>query len=335
MESARKKPDDDKLPPPAADATVVGPMAVRLPTERRHASLIVVQGAEIGREYRIRRVESILGRDEGVALRFPDERVSRQHVRITIKRRFDGSTDIVVKDLDSRNGTWVNGKRIKGSVTLADGDKLQIGDTILKFILQDDLDARFHEEVRYRVAYDQLTGLLNKESFDAALDSELRRCSRHQLPLVVLMMDLDRFKLVNDTHGHLMGSFVLREIGRLLKDNFRATDVAARYGGEEFVAYLAESPVSEGRAVADRIRGAIEKHRFSRKMENGVTLNIDVTISIGVAQFPVHGTTANELIAAGDQALYRAKAEGRNRVCVALASDDGCPHDTAPDTGDA
>jgi diguanylate cyclase (GGDEF)-like protein len=292
-------------------------MAIRPPTERRHASLIVVQGSEIGREYRIRRVESVLGRDESAGLRFPDERVSRQHVRIQLKRRHDGSTDFVIRDLDSRNGTWVNGKRIKGSTCLADGDKVQIGDTVLKFILQDDLDAKFHEEVRYRVANDQLTGLLNKESFDVALDSELRRCARHQLPLCVLMMDLDRFKSVNDAHGHLMGSFVIREVGRLLKENFRTTDVAARYGGEEFVAYLAESPVSEGRAVAERIRAAIEKHRFSRKMENGVMLNIAVTISIGVSQFPLHGTTANELIATGDQALYRAKGAGRNRVCVA------------------
>jgi len=324
MENARKKPsDDDHLPPPGSDATRVGPFAVRPPTERRHASLIVVQGSEIGREYRIRRLDSILGRDEGVVLKFPDERVSRQHARIQIKRRPDASTDVVIRDLDSRNGTWVNGKRIKGSTTLADGDKVQIGDTVLKFIMQDDLDAKFHEEVRYRVAYDQLTGLLNKESFDAALDSELRRCARHQLTLSVLMLDLDRFKCVNDTHGHLMGSFVIREVGRLLKDNFRTTDVAARYGGEEFVAYLAESPATEGGVVAQRIRAAIESHAFTRIMENGARLTIPITISIGVAQFPTHGTTADQLIAAADKALYRAKEAGRNRVCVAV--DDSQP----------
>ena len=238
-----------------------------------------------------------------------------------IKRRPDGSTDFVIRDLDSRNGTWVNGKKIKGCITLADGDKVQIGDTVLKFILQDDLDAKFHEEVRYRVAYDQLTGLLNKESFDVALDSELRRCARHELPMCVLMMDLDRFKSVNDTHGHLMGSFVIREVGRLIKENFRTTDVAARYGGEEFVAYLVESPASEGRAVAQRIRAAIESHLFTRSMENGTVLTIPVTISIGVAEFPTHGVTGNQLIAAADQALYRAKEEGRNRVCVAAGGE--------------
>ncbi|HEX7878936.1 MAG TPA: GGDEF domain-containing protein [Candidatus Eisenbacteria bacterium] len=277
----------------------------------------MVEGTEIGREYRIRRLESVIGRDEGVGLKFPDDRVSRQHARVMIKRRPDATTDIVVQDLESRNGTWVNGKRIKGCVTLADGDKLQFGDTVLKFILQDDLDAKFHEEVRYRVAYDQLTGLLNKESFDVALDSELRRCARHQLTLSVLMMDLDRFKSVNDSHGHLMGSFVIREVGRLLKDNFRTTDVASRYGGEEFVAYLAESPLSEGSTVAQRIRHSIESHAFTRIMENGARLTIPVTISIGVSQFPTHGTTADQLVAAADQALYRAKEEGRNRVCVA------------------
>ena len=318
MGHPRKKSDDrNELPPPPADATRVGRQAIQPPAERRHASLIVVQGAELGREYRIRRVESIVGRDQGVELRFADERVSRQHVLITLKRRPDGNRDVVIRDMDSSNGTWVNGKQIRGNTTLAEGDKVQIGDTVLKFILQDDLDARFHEEVRYRVAYDQLTGLLNKESFDAALDSELRRCARHDLPITVLMLDLDRLKSINDAHGHLVGSFVIREVGRVLRNSFRTTDVAARYGGEEYVAYLAESTIAESLVVAERIRAAVERHPFSRPMESGELLTVPVTISIGVSQYPVHGATAGELIAAADRALYRAKNEGRNRVIVA------------------
>jgi diguanylate cyclase (GGDEF)-like protein len=285
--------------------------------EKRHASLIVVQGAEIGREYRLRRSGSILGRDEGAGLRILDEKVSRHHALLSIIPREDGGApDIRIRDLGSTNRTHVNGVSIDETL-LRDGDKIQVGDTILKFVLQDDLDARFHEEVRNRIAYDQLTGLLNKESLFLALDAELKRCERHGFPLSILMMDLDRFKSVNDTHGHLMGSFVLAEVGRIINEKFRRTDVSARYGGEEFLAYLAEIPIGEAQLAAERIREALEHHVFTRRMESGGDLSIKVTISIGVSVSPKHGRTRDELIAAADRALYRAKSEGRNRVCVA------------------
>lgn len=298
------------------DSTIVGRGSIVRPRDRRTASLIVVQGAEIGREYRLLRSEAILGRDPEATLRVLDDGVSRQHARIVVRRDTGPAPEVVVRDLQSTNGTWLNGATVE-EAPLVEGDKLQVGDTVLKFVLQDELDARFHEEVRYRIAYDQLTGLLQKESLFLALDAELRRCERYTLPLSLLMMDLDRFKAVNDTHGHLMGSFVLAGLGRILNENLRRTDVAARYGGEEFVAYLAEVPAIEALFVAERIRAALEAHRFTRTMESGEILSLQVTISIGVAEFPGHGTTREALIAAADQALYRAKTEGRNRVTTA------------------
>ena len=316
-DSAARAPSPDENPADrSGDSTVVGPVRTPCGRERRHASFIVVQGTEIGREYRFRKVELILGRGDDAALRIPDERVSRHHARIVSLHDPTGVPEFVIHDLDSRNGTWVNGQSVRQAL-LEEGDKVQVGDTVLKFVRQDDLDARFQEEVRYRIAYDQLTGLLNKESLYVALDSELRRCVRHERPLSILMMDLDRFKSVNDTHGHLMGSFVLAELGRLLTRRFRSTDVAARYGGEEFVAYLAELPLEEALQVAGRIREAVESHRFSRTRTTGAEQSLQITISIGVSESPRHGTTREELIAAADQALYRAKAEGRNRVCPA------------------
>jgi diguanylate cyclase (GGDEF)-like protein len=321
MSERRDLSDESGIPkPPTSTArgqTVIGPFAVLAQMEKRHASLIVVQGAEIGREYRLRRTESIVGREEGVGIRVLDERVSRHHALLSIIPRTDGGIpDIRIKDLGSTNRTYVNGETI-GEKLLRDGDKIQVGDTVLKFVLQDDVDARFHEEVRNRIVYDQLTGLLNKESLYLALESELRRCLSHGLPLSILMMDLDHFKLVNDTHGHLMGSFVLAEVGRIISEKLRSTDVSARYGGEEFLAYLAEIPIGEAGLVAERIRQAMEAHAFTRTMESGSELTISVTISIGVSVFPEHGRTRDELIAAADQALYRAKGEGRNRVCLA------------------
>jgi diguanylate cyclase (GGDEF)-like protein len=192
-----------------------------------------------------------------------------------------------------------------------DGDEIQIGDTVLKFVVLDDVEARFHAEVRNRITYDQLTGLLTKESLYLAIEHELARCRRYGLPLAVLMMDLDRFKSVNDTHGHLMGSHVLSEVGRLIRESIRAADVSARYGGEEFVSYLAETPLAGARQAAERVRAAIEGHPFTL---DGVTIR--VTISIGVAVCPEHGRDLKTLVARADKALYRAKESGRNRVCA-------------------
>ena len=125
------------------------------------------------------------------------------------------------------------------------------------------------------------------------------------------MMDLDHFKSVNDTHGHLMGSHVLAEVGRLIRDSIRTVDVSARYGGEEFVSYLPEAFLAGAHQVAERVRRAIESHSFSL---DGRTIR--VTISIGIALFPEHGREINTLVARADKALYRAKESGRNRVCV-------------------
>ena len=134
------------------------------------------------------------------------------------------------------------------------------------------------------------------------------RAERYSHPLAVLMMDLDHFKQVNDTHGHLVGSHCLSEVGRLIRETTRSVDVNGRYGGEEFISYLPETGFDEAMIVAERIREAIG----SRWMRYHDTL-YQVRISIGVAYFPAHGRTLEALIHAADLALYRAKSRGRNR----------------------
>jgi diguanylate cyclase (GGDEF)-like protein len=278
---------------------------------RHHASLVVMQGAEIGRDFRLRRGTMVIGRGLDADIRLPDDLASRRHARVEFAwNPIDETVAFVIVDLQSTNHTFVNSRPID-RIELKSGDTIQIGDTVLKFVLLDDIEVKFHAEVRNRIQIDQLTGLLTKESLYFALDVELKRCLQYTVPLAVLMMDLDYFKQVNDTYGHLMGSHVLTESGGIIARSIRGADVAARYGGEEFVAYLPETDGAGAMQVAERIRGNIESAAFTL---DGRTARI--TISTGIALFPAHGRTLRELVARADRALYRAKEEGRNRICL-------------------
>jgi diguanylate cyclase (GGDEF)-like protein len=288
---------------------------IRMPTladdpnrGKRHAALIVLKGEEIGRDFRLRKNRMVIGRSPEVDICLPDDGASREHAAIDYR---GDETAFMLIDLESTNHTFVNSEPV-ASVELRDGDKIQIGDTILKYVVLDDVEASFHAEIRDRISYDQLTGLLTKESLYIAFGRELERCLRYKLPLSVLMMDLDRFKSVNDGHGHLMGSHVLAEVGRIIRQSIRSADVSARYGGEEFVTYLAETDTAGAELAAQRIRRAIEAHPF---VLDDVSLR--VTISIGIATAPADGKSIKELVGEADRALYLAKETGRNRVCIA------------------
>ncbi len=278
---------------------------------KSYASLIVLRGAEIGRDFRLRKPSTIVGRSAEVDIRVLDDRASREHARIDRSWDQQNGTSFVITDLESTNRTLVNSRPVK-RIELNDGDKIQMGETVLKFVILDDIEATFHAEIRDRITYDQLTGLLTKESLYLALEMELRRCRLYESPLAVMMMDLDFFKLVNDGNGHLMGSHVLAEVGRIIRDSIRDADVSARYGGEEFITYLAETDADAALLAAERVRAAIETHSFTLD-----AVTIGVTISIGVAHAPLHGYDMKSVIGAADRALYRAKARGRNRVCAA------------------
>ena len=171
-------------------------------------------------------------------------------------------------------------------------------------------------ELRQEASVDAKTGLYNARHLRSALDAEIDRAIRYQRPLTLLVADLDFLRKVNNTYGHLAGDAVLAGIGEVLNEQLRTTDLAARFGGEEFVVVLPETPPSRGVQVAERIRRAVAEHAFER----GRGLDpIYVTVSIGLASFPADATTADELLNAADEAVYKAKAEGRN--CVIVATD--------------
>ncbi|OFV83945.1 MAG: hypothetical protein A2W26_00835 [Acidobacteria bacterium RBG_16_64_8] len=158
---------------------------------------------------------------------------------------------------------------------------------------------------------DGLTGLYNHRTFYSILGREITRAQRFKHPLSLLMLDIDHFKRVNDTYGHQAGDEILRGLSTVTGQLARSVDSVCRYGGEEISIVLPETALEGAAKAAERIRSAVEQHPF----EIGAGRNIPLTVSIGIAAFPAHAATAEALVAAADQALYRAKEDGRNRAC--------------------
>ena len=171
------------------------------------------------------------------------------------------------------------------------------------------------ETLKYQSVRDPLTGLFNRRHMEESLERELQRAARSHRPVTVLMIDIDHFKRFNDTFGHEAGDVLLRELGSILKAQIRGGDIACRYGGEEFLLILAETGLEAAQQRAERL-GELSKGLHIR--HHGETLR-RITISTGLACFPEHGTSAAQIVKAADEALYRAKTEGRDRVVFATA----------------
>lgn len=168
------------------------------------------------------------------------------------------------------------------------------------------------DQTQALVYQDELTGLFNYRYLDVCLDAEIRRAQRYQSTFCLLFIDLDNFKPVNDQHGHLSGSEVLKQVAHVLKEDLREVDSVFRYGGDEYVVLLLEATSVTGAMTAERIRKRIEQKSF--RTEEGKSVN--VTASIGVAACPEHGMSKEVLLKMADQSMYRSKHGGKNRVFV-------------------
>jgi diguanylate cyclase (GGDEF)-like protein len=279
-------------------------------------ALVFLSGDLLAVPIPLEREEVILGRALEADVRINDSRVSRRHARInTIFNAETGTSDYIITDLISRSGTLLNGHKISQE-TLQHGDKIVLGEHILRFELLDEIDREYQSQIRRLLSHDDLTGLLSSRSFFSELRRESARAAQENRPFCVLMMDIDHFKTVNDTYGHLTGSKTLEEIGLRITQNLRSGDAAARFGGEEFAAFLLDAELAQGLVAAERIRLEIANHAFSLIKRGKPTGTHSITISIGVASFPDDSRDPIELVEMADSALYRAKREGRNLVCA-------------------
>ncbi len=296
------------------------------PSDERRPALVFLRGELLAAPIPLERSEIVLGRALEADIRINDPRASRLHARINVVKEGDEPPRYRVTDLGSTNGTLLNGRPVT-EATLQVGDKITIGEHLLRFELLDDVDREFQRQIYRLLAHDELTGLLTSKSFFSELRREAGRAEADGRPFCVLMMDLDHFKLVNDTYGHLVGSQTLEAVGALITHAMRAGDVAARFGGEEFAAFLLDADLAQGLVAAERVRTTVEAHTFASVRRGTGAVDVahgfHVTISLGVAAFPLDGRDPIELMELADTALYRAKQSGRNCVMAYAPTLDG------------
>lgn len=268
------------------------------------ACLVVIYGTELGRRIALGTGSIECGRSIQTDIPLDDEAVSRRHARIS----WNGK-NYAVRDLGSTNGTYVNDVSVDER-TLQDGDQVKIGRTIFKFIQGGNIELSYHEEIYRLMTFDGLTQVHNKRSFEVALEREVSRACRYHRHVSLIMFDIDHFKTINDTRGHIAGDTVLRQLAALAGANVRREDVLARVGGEEFALLVPEIPVDRARLVAEKLRALVERTPF--RFEDG---EIAVTASFGTAGIsPDTPMSPMELYRRADERLYQAKKAGRNRV---------------------
>lgn len=270
------------------------------------ATVIVMSGPRVGMMMEVGEEGIVVGREPANDLHLPDPGVSRTHAKFYV----DGDA-IFLEDMESSNGTFVNGSEIERPRTLEDGDKITIGSsTLLKFAYQDPVEQSFQKQMYEASLRDDLTDAYNKAFLEEHLRSELSFAKRHDSELSLVLFDLDHFKELNDTFGHVTGDAVLCEVAERMRDSIRTEDLFARYGGEEFAVVLRGVDLEGAYVMAERIRRVIAGTPYQHEEDE-----ISVSTSAGVASYQLsEPEDVESFISIADEALYEAKAAGRNQV---------------------
>lgn len=287
-----------------ADETVASEAMRRVKAPHRPV-LVVVSGNEkdVGQRVLVDRT-LLIGRDPEAALSLSDLLVSWHHASIE-----DRGDDWALVDLGSTNGVALNGEKVEDA-PLAPNDTLVIGDTVLRFELQDGASQALNQVVERLLNIDDLSGLLVRRKFDAELETMLGAARNAGRPVALLVMDLDGVKKINDTHGHLFGAYTIGEAGKLIGSVIAGRGIGCRFGGDEYLAAFQGLDAEAAVEIAEEIRSSIGQHPFERE-----GIRLAPGISIGVASFPADAEDQASLFQRADEALYRAKQGGKNRVC--------------------
>lgn len=283
----------------------------------REACLVVINGLDLGRKYALDQNSLLIGRSSKADIQIDQDSLSRNHAML-----LNDGARFLVRDLGSTNGTYVNDRQVKEH-TLRDGDQIRVGRTIFKFLMGSNIESAYHEEIYRLTTQDSLTQIYNKRYFLENLEREMSRSLRYGRSLSLVIFDIDFFKRVNDTYGHLTGDFILRQVSARIKQQIRRDDIFARYGGEEFVILLPELSKHQALRMAEKTRQIVEAEPF-----NFDHTRIPVTISLGLADLDEYMARLSAsdaerervepntmaLIKLADDRLLEAKRRGRNRV---------------------
>ena len=269
----------------------------------KEACLVVIYGLDLGKKYNVDRPSVVIGRSSKADVQIDQESVSRNHCKL-----INTGKSVMLRDLGSTNGTYVNDELVDEYV-LRDGDFVKIGRSIFKFLSGNNIENAYHEEIYRLTTIDGLTQVFNKRYFVETLEREIGRAQRYRRELSLIMFDIDDFKVINDSFGHLAGDYVLKQLAAVVKARIRREDILSRYGGEEFAIILPEIDAFNALQFAQKIRQMIEKAQF--RFEETA---IPVTVSVGVASIRADLADPTDFIRLADANLYEAKGAGKNQV---------------------
>jgi diguanylate cyclase (GGDEF)-like protein len=300
-------PQDDRQPAEGTEAWSLPP--ARSPTEKR-PYLLMVSGPQLGEIFALESGrEIVLGRDPACDIRLQDTGVSRRHASV-----LGGPEGTRVRDLGSTNGIFVEGLQV-ADCKLQDGQRLQMGmHSALKYCLCDDLEIGYQRRLAEGALLDPETGLFNRRHFDDRLGAELVTSQRHARPMSLLVIEIDGFMGLIETHGRAAGDQILELVARMVKTAVRREDVLARLSAEAFGVVSRETPLSAGRALGERIRKVADQAKLSVQGQD-----LAITVSVGVIGIDTLGTytpgrTELDVLALAGSALLRAQEAGGNRV---------------------
>ncbi len=273
--------------------------------KQKPACLLVVGGELNGSIFNLPVGEVVVGRNPDCTIPLDFHGISRRHFTISVNEE-----EVILTDLQSANGTYLNNNKVDAPVLLKRGDIIKIGAVAMKYLPKGDPERLTYDKLLEEAHTDGLTKCYNKAYFNNMLELEVKKSKVTGKPLTLIIFDLDHFKKLNDNYGHDAGDFVLKEKARIIRENgIRQGDIFARYGGEEFCILLPNTNLKQGFEIAERLRNLIQKHEF---IYDGKRL--PVTASIGIADYRQGVNTSTDLFKRADSAVYKSKEGGRNQV---------------------